>query len=115
MSCKCPTCGSVNFKVGKICSKTKELVCIDCCRKCEYYFYNEAYIAHGCTYGRENWHSVRSEDDAELIRIQHEIEKKYQQVDYFYMNDKPYISRKIEAEINALQYQAAKIKARMAI
>ena len=112
--CICPECGTIDYKVGKVCSRTKETICIDCCKKCPDYFKNEAYVSHGCRYISEKWHQKEmSKNELHLNRIRSEIDKKYRSVDYFYQTDRPRIAEKIEAEITRLKYEEKNIMANM--
>lgn len=112
MACICPQCGTLGYSVGKVCSRTGETICIDCCRSCEYYFFNEAYVSHGCRYGVENLHSAPSKDEVKINQIRARIEEKYKKVEYFYQTDRPYIARKIECEINGLKMEMARLERR---
>lgn len=118
MSCICPECRAVNFKVGKICSKTGETVCINCCKKCENYFFNDAYFAHGCRYGVHEWHTSVTAEEARLNRIKAQIEDKVQLQERIlnrgYRNDRK-IANRIEGEITRLRYEASKIQSEMAL
>ena len=114
MSCTCPKCGSENYKVGITCCRTKEVICIECCKKCEDYFTSSS-GGHGCKYVSETWHDEKTPEQLILNRIQNEIDKKYEKIDYFYRTDRPYIAKRIEAEVHALQYEAAKVRAEIAI
>ena len=106
------------FKVGKICSKTGETVCINCCKKCENYFFNDAYFAHGCRYGVHEWHTSVTAEEARLNRIKAQIEDKVQLQERIlnrgYRNDRK-IANRIEGEITRLRYEASKIQAGMSL
>lgn len=118
MTCICPECGTIDYKVGKVCTKTKQLVCVDCCRSCEYYFRNEAYMAHGCRYGVHEWHTSVTAEEARLNRIKAQIEDKVQLQERIlnrgYRNDRM-IANRIEGEITRLRYEASKIQAGMSL
>ena len=111
--CICPLCRTINFHVGKICSRTGELICIDCCKECEDY-YNDGLGSHGCRYVAKNWHDEKPQKQIQLNRIHAEIERKYEEVTFFYETDRPYIAKRIEAEITRLRYEEQNIIASMA-
>ncbi len=110
----CPECGSIDYKVGITCCKTKEVICIDCCKQCSHYFRNEATQGHGCGYVAKGWHDEKSREQLQLNRIRSELDKKYEKMDYFYQTDRPYIAKRIEAEITRLRYEEQNIIASMA-
>lgn len=114
MSCICPECGSVNYRVGIICCKTKETICIDCCMVCEDYYKNIS-GGHGCRYVARNWHDEKPPGQLRLDQIRNEIDIKYEKIGYFYRTDRPYIARRIEAEVKRLEYEASKIRTEMVI
>lgn len=107
--CICPLCGTINFHVGKICSRTGELICIDCCKECEDY-YNDGLGSHGCRYVAKNWHDKKSREQIRLNQIRHEIEQKIGKIDYFYQTDRPYISKRIEAEVTRLRFEEQQLR-----
>lgn len=112
MSCVCPECGSINYKVGIVCCKTKKTICIDCCKLCSDY-YNNINGGHGCRFVGRNWHDEKTPEQLRLNRIRAELESKYEKIDYFYQTDRPYIAKRIEAEVAKLNHEAALINAEM--
>ena len=104
----CPGCGrsAGKIKAWKVCPlRDGELICIECCTKCQYYFKNEAYISHGCRFGAEKWHDQEEDQNKRLKRIEAQIEELYQKQDYYYMRDWPTAARDIEGKINRLRYE----------
>jgi len=110
--CICPECGAVDYKIGIVCCRTKQIICIDCCMMCEDYYKNMT-GGHGCRYVGLNWHEEKSPAQSRLDQIQAAIDQKYAQIDYFYQTDRPYIAKRIEAEAARLQYESNIIKAEM--
>ena len=114
MSCICPECGSVDFKVGKVCSKTGETVCIKCCMACEYYFKDEGNKSHGCRYNLDAWHSCITEKEVSLNRIRNQIRDKIQLQEKILsrgFRDDRKIANRIECEIASLRFEASELRA----
>lgn len=114
MTCICPECGTIDYKVGKVCTKTKQLVCIDCCRSCEYYFRNEAYMAHGCRYGIQDYHSCNlTKEEMEINNIKARIHDKADLKERIlargWKNDLR-IANRIDAEISRLKMDIRNIE-----
>ena len=96
--------------VWKICPKHSGVpVCIDCCKKCEHYFYNDFYISHGCRYGADRWHDQEEPKEVQLRRIETQIEALYQKREYYFSRNWPKIAKKVEGEINGLLFEKQKI------
>jgi len=117
MTCICPECGSIDYKVGKICSKTGKSICIDCCMMCKHYFRNEAYMSHGCRFGIQDYHSCTlTKEESEINLIKARIGDKNKQMERIlargWKNDR-YIARKIDAEITRLKIDIRNIERRM--
>ena len=47
----CPICGITDFNIGKSCNLHGQTVCIECCKKCEHYKFDDLYYMHRCSYG----------------------------------------------------------------
>lgn len=112
MLIKCPECGRPlsEVKVCKVCERHGgEAVCLDCCKECAYYFYNEAYIAHGCRYGVDKWHDKEETKEVILKRLDAQIGKLERKADYFYMTSRPWVAKKIEGKITRLRYERAEL------
>ena len=108
----CPACGRSAEKVSswKVCPKMDgALICIECCTKCEHYFKNEAYIAHGCRFGADQWHDQEEDRDKRLKMIEAQIEDIYQKQDFYYRNNWPSAARKLEGRINSLRLERSQL------
>ncbi len=76
----CPICGSTNFNIGKSCKFHGQTVCIDCCKACEHYTFDDIYFMHRCKYGVAEAEKVKDEI-AETRKKIEELDK--QQEDLF--------------------------------
>lgn len=97
---------------GKICPKLNgQVVCMECCMKCEHYFKNEVYISHGCRYGADRWHEQTEKKETMIKRIDAQILDMERKAEYFYNTDRPGIARKYEGKISRLRYEKAELMA----
>lgn len=71
----CPICNSTDFIVGKCCKLHGQTVCIDCCKKCKYYTFDDIYFMHRCSYGVKAAEKAKNEI-AETNKKIEELDKK---------------------------------------
>lgn len=110
---KCPVCGRKPkpASVWKVCPRFDgDIVCINCCRSCKYYFFNKGYISHGCKFNAEPEKDEWTEKRKQLARIEAEIRDKETQEQYFYKTSRPRIAQEIGLKIVKLQREAALIR-----
>ena len=96
----CPECGK-KYQEGKVCTKEGRIICIDCCKRCEYHIEMNYTHGHGCSWIDEE--KLVSEKEKKRAALEWQIEKRWKLVDYYYKKNMPKVAKRIENEAHRLQ------------